>query len=354
MLTKPRRLWVGGATFGLLVVGWSAIAVGGATTTATVDSPEQLLDKLDQAIAWTANSAIKMDFRDVETRLDTKRSRGQTITTGTVAVYQASDDRLRLEVVYAETRERENALILPGRVIQWSSDPSRWHVDYTESPTMILSHSAGCRGATRYGWFLDGAVCYSGKETAGLKLVHLAGLARLGRISPELARERVGDLDCFVITSVRDDDFCRIWVAPSRGYNFAKFMWAPSPKRAAIIGESRQVVDDVQFGRIWGDRWIVLRAHRFDRTAPLKRPDDWSADDITFTRTSVDPAPDFARLNVFNADEIPDGTAVDVVAETPHGRIVGWKSKWKAGAVAEHDWSHRPLDQMPTETSPQQ
>lgn len=296
-------------------------------------SPEQLLQKAIDATAWTRNVHMRLEYRirsigwvqedfglGPPVNLDEQSGTGEVFVSG---------QRLRSIRQNAPAGGFDGAhvdtLVTPDRRIFWVKGHS---VAYTESKLLIEQAEVLDRASMLMGWFLDGNIS---DQIYGL--FTFATALKLGKVQPNAPEENLGDIPCRVVDVVGDSWELRVWVAPTRDFNFARFTF--DSKADPKIGRKEVHCDikQIKYQQLQDGKWII-KAGTFQFTAPFKDRGERGYE-TTVTRTFVDLNPDFEKLKAFDVPAIPDGERVllEETDESGKRKQSGVKHMWKDGKV---------------------
>lgn len=310
----------------LVIMAMFTVASDGAVENAT-SSPRQLLRAASAAMNWTKHSHTESTLRFTFTTRGDNGRLGKP--GGTTAKYDLFQDGDRLRMVQQNASEHGYAgahvvlLITPQRRIAWVKND---YVLYTKSNEVIKQSAGLDRAYAGYGWFLNGVL----SDRGGAPVFDFAAAARLGNISPVVHEGKIGGLSCKIVDVSTDSWKLRVWIAPSRGYNFAKFTFS-----TASAGHQEDIiVDDVSYKHLRGSKWVIQSA-RYRQHYSVGGHVEQSKE-ITAKRTLIDLAPDFAKLGAFNLPPIPNGQEVGIQVADKNGKTKpssGLKYMWENGKV---------------------
>jgi hypothetical protein len=296
--TKP-TVW-------FLVLGISTYS-GDQRAFASTAEGELLLQKLVAANRWDEVRHIRSKFDARILPAASPKAEPLRRIGGSVETIVASD-RLswvkQNDPIDGAAASRIATLSLPERRICWNEGR---FVQYTESKKIIDRSASIDRGLTEGGWFLDGSVPLD--FDADRPILTPAIAAQSGRVDPQVIGEQVGGVDCRKLTVSGDGWVWSIWVAPDRGFNFAKYELAikadPIRKRLA----SDWTVDGIEFQQAKDGRWFVsggtlavagLTSKAGKPTILVTR----------VTRELVEPLAEVTKSEAFAPPAIPDETVV--------------------------------------------
>jgi len=296
-------------------------------------SPDQLLRKAVDATTWTGNMHLRLDFRTRPYGWATADiPAGVTFheLSGSGEIY-ASGDRLRILKQNADLNGYKGAyvdtLVLPPRRIMWVKNGS---VQYSESQP-IIEHTASLdRGSPLMGWFLDGVLTD--------QIYHpftFSTALRIGKVQPNAPEETLAGIPCRVVDVVGDSWELHVWVAPSRGYNFARYKFDSEANPKIKRAEFHTDIDQIQYEQLANGTWII-QGGRLLNLAPDSHGGQ-HGDETVVNRTSIDVSPDFEKLKAFELPPIPDGTPVFIRKADGDGNEIkddsGVENVWKDGKV---------------------
>ena len=302
------------------------------TTSGDVET-QGLLVSAQAASAWTerATSTVRVTMRGgfsgppaFTTRLEQ-----------TARCFRAHDGRshTKLELLSAE---RDGKSVGPARIEEILADKE--HIRYVGSGASALQLDPNVQwdrelgrvewwrklnlASVETGGFLDGMVAdvEGGPES-------VIELSRKG--TPKLASgvEVVDGIECRLVESETPAGLVRIWVAPSRGNNIAKFT-VGRPSVVAKDSENVEMVfDQAKFAEV-GGRTVVAGGHFQEKHGVTQsghyRP-LWEQE-TTAVRSEIELNPLFDEPGLFTLSGVPDGTAVTIVGSPDnHGYV------WRGG-----------------------
>lgn len=184
----------------------------------------------------------------------------------------------------------------PGTAIVNKTPPDR--------DVELLQHSHPC--ATLLGYY-DSATCQR-LDTA---------LRQASLICLRKKRERIDDVDCWVIEAATDHGDYTVWIDPEHGYTAAQVHLrtvtrGKPPRRGGkpICTETMRTITNTRFDEIDG-AWIPVESdHTYRLTSSAKGDDWWQEEHIEVTEIVLNP--DHEALGSFLADNIPNGTHVSL------------------------------------------
>jgi len=130
-------------------------------------------------------------------------------------------------------------------------------------------------------------------------------------------RERINDVDCWVIEAATDHGDYTVWLDPEHGYTAAQVhlrtvRTGKSPKRGGkpICTETMRTITNTRFDEIDG-AWIPVESDQTYRLTSSAKGNDWWQDEhIEVTEVVLNP--DHDALGSFSTDYIPNGTRVSL------------------------------------------
>ena len=297
-------------------------------------SPDQLLQKAIDATTWTRNMHERLEFRirpigwvqddfgsGPPVNLDEQSGTGEIFVSGErLRSIRQNGPANGFDGAHVET------LVTPDRRIFWVKGSS---VDYTESKLLIEQSAVLDRALKQMGWFLDGNI-----SDQIYDLFTFATALKLGKVQQNAPEEKIGDIECRVVHVVGDSWELRVWVAPTRDFNFARFTF--DSKADPKIGRKEVHCDikQIEYQQLQDGKWII-KGGTFRYTAPFKDRGE-RGEDIIVARTFVDVNPDFEKLKAFDVPAIPNGERVLIEKADESGkkkRDSGVKRMWKDGKI---------------------
>jgi hypothetical protein len=266
-------------------------------------SARDLLEKCADAARWANHAHVKIEIESSVT-ID-----GQSRPPRKFSVERFSDgDRLR--ILYhnfepnGEVGSRFDLLVTPRVRIFWKPNGplEDQSVDFSAAPDNIPGAAEFDRAAATFGWFLDGAIGVAPYRRFAPEIA-----AQKGKIQDTVEDERVDGLDCKQITVSNDAWVYRLWVAPSRSFNFARitFDHQPMPSRA---DQYHITVGDVQYEQLPSGKWLIVGGtYALHTLQNIRGVYEYH---VAARRTEFDLAPDFEMLRAFDAPAILNGTSV--------------------------------------------
>jgi|GEM_PF-5058897 len=300
---------------------WQLRAMGQAEMTS-----EQVMLKAAEAVQWTRNMHVRMDYHGKLIRLAGGVQKGAAIkeVSGWEELYVTGNLLHAIkqnDSVNGVDGAHLEILVTPNRRILWVKNSN---VQYTEARSVIDDAVAFDRALPDFGWYLDGVFA-----TDAYPVFDFATAIRVGRIQSSERDEIVDGLPCKVVEIDGDSWILRVWAAPSRDFNFAKC----TLDCKASAKQSHNEVDKIEFQRLSTGQWVI-QGGRLVKGEP-QNPGLSTRYEVTVHRTLIDPSPDFDKLKAFELPPIPNGEPVERTDVDQAGKEInsGLNYTWKDGTV---------------------
>jgi hypothetical protein len=129
-------------------------------------------------------------------------------------------------------------------------------------------------------------------------------LRKAGNATVQQSTEKVGDSQCYLIKATKKQSGYKVWIDPQHSYNIAKVEIEQKNNERVI---SLFTLKNVRFEKI-DDVWVPMEAD-------MEQTEGSKAVKWHHKRTKMLLNPDHDALNSFVADDIPDGTKVNISGE---------------------------------------
>ena len=264
-------------------------------------SARELLAKAAESVSWADHAHIKSE---IESRPWDKGSAVHPYFIST-DIYSSGNQLHSVWYVLGNDGRvaiRWDLLLTPERRLLWTSRNGQSTVNYSESPALI-HESMGFDRAQAGGFFLDGAV----PDNVYYRF-DLSTAAQFGKVDSIVRDDQLTGLACRVVHVIGDHWEMRIWVVPSRGFNFAKYTFDRSPVPGRPSEYHSVLVDNISYRQMPGQRWVIQGGSCETRWADGKGTNMRFRD--VARRTEIDLSPDFVKVHAFDLPRIPDGTRI--------------------------------------------
>ncbi len=284
--------------------------------------------KAIDATSWTSNAHIRFSFvyRSIGDFGPGVKEEGSG--TGEILV---SPEALRSIRIHAPDKAGAGAhvetLVQPGRRVLWVKGS---RVQYTESKAVIESAAGFDRGLNFMGWFLDGAFT----DQIYHPLTFEVAIAN-GRVDPNIRDEKIGDMNCRVVSVLGDGWVLQVWIVPERDHNFARYRFVSKETAGSTRKAFRVDVDDVRFEAQPDGKWVVKSGRIRNLVTDPEHGE--RGNEVVVDRTFIDLSPDFKVLGAFEPIPIPDGEPAILEEADEKGKRLppsGIRLMWKDGGLA--------------------
>lgn len=269
---------------------------------------EDILTRAELAGKWVARSALA-----VATRYEWSDHAGQhsecdyairhyvssdagihtRITTTIYAADGKPTATTRMEIIFADDK---CAVYIPGYQVMLSKTPERVN---------MLRATTYCDASI--GAFLEGRLRAGDAGNASV-----FDLARQGNAKLLAQTEQVDGIECRVLHAETPAMDVRLWVAPSMGYNLAKFIVNQKDLTGKKFKKFRAVFDHAEFKQ-QGSHFLACKG-RLQTESVTSSAQESGYSDLSETflvsRTCIDTDPQFAEPDLFTFKGITNGTKV--------------------------------------------
>lgn len=269
---------------------------------------EAMLSQAEKAAAWIDNSAVALKARchwsnragqHAETDHDVRHylsGNGKLHSQDTITVFNADGTPKSTTLFETILADSQFVTYIPGLSAMISTTPQR--VD-------MLRAASRCNSSA--GAFLEGRL-----RAGDAGDVSVFDLARQLNATLRPQPEQINGVECRLLEATTPSLDLQIWIAPSKGYNLAKFIVHQKSSRGQRYKSFKAVFDQAEFQEQAG-RIFVTRG-RLQTQSVTQSPEEMGYADLSetvvVTRISIDPNPKFLEPALFTFNGIADGTRV--------------------------------------------